>query len=131
MIRRPPRSTRTDTLFPYTTLFRSRRAEVGNIAAAAIRAELDDQRSRAQIAGAADRCVQGHAVVGFKTQRLSDGLACVGWRLRSAVCIRARGTARAASAEHQASQRGRDAPCSPVRAFSPGLGNRTSRVYRL
>src|SRR3546814_20351323 len=31
MIRRPPRSTRTDTLFPYTTLFRSqgRRRRVG------------------------------------------------------------------------------------------------------
>src|SRR3546814_10156098 len=31
MIRRPPRSTRTDTLFPYTTLFRSTRVarEVG------------------------------------------------------------------------------------------------------
>src|SRR3546814_16711328 len=27
MIRRPPRSTRTDTLFPYTTLFRSPLAE--------------------------------------------------------------------------------------------------------
>src|SRR3546814_18438558 len=27
MIRRPPRSTRTDTLFPYTTLFRSTVAE--------------------------------------------------------------------------------------------------------
>src|SRR3546814_13314608 len=27
MIRRPPRSTRTDTLFPYTTLFRSDRSE--------------------------------------------------------------------------------------------------------
>src|SRR3546814_1560983 len=26
MIRRPPRSTRTDTLFPYTTLFRARSA---------------------------------------------------------------------------------------------------------
>src|SRR3546814_11098352 len=26
MIRRPPRSTRTDTLFPYTTLFRSPRS---------------------------------------------------------------------------------------------------------
>src|SRR3546814_6744667 len=26
MIRRPPRSTRTDTLFPYTTLFRSNRS---------------------------------------------------------------------------------------------------------
>src|SRR3546814_18007418 len=28
MIRRPPRSTRTDTLFPYTTLFRSETVEV-------------------------------------------------------------------------------------------------------
>src|SRR3546814_7344640 len=28
MIRRPPRSTRTDTLFPYTTLFRSVRLEL-------------------------------------------------------------------------------------------------------
>src|SRR3546814_6437467 len=27
MIRRPPRSTRTDTLFPYTTLFRSDRRQ--------------------------------------------------------------------------------------------------------
>src|SRR3546814_16872127 len=27
MIRRPPRSTRTDTLFPYTTLFRSHRRD--------------------------------------------------------------------------------------------------------
>src|SRR3546814_21000594 len=34
MIRRPPRSTRTDTLFPYTTLFRS----------AAALAETDDLR---------------------------------------------------------------------------------------
>src|SRR3546814_8140528 len=29
MIRRPPRSTRTDTLFPYTTLFRSPRRAAG------------------------------------------------------------------------------------------------------
>src|SRR3546814_9329624 len=28
MIRRPPRSTRTDTLFPYTTLFRSHKVSV-------------------------------------------------------------------------------------------------------
>src|SRR3546814_11475057 len=28
MIRRPPRSTRTDTLFPYTTLFRSQRGHI-------------------------------------------------------------------------------------------------------
>src|SRR3546814_20842208 len=31
MIRRPPRSTRTDTLFPYTTLFRSR-LRIGDLA---------------------------------------------------------------------------------------------------
>src|SRR3546814_12358339 len=30
MIRRPPRSTRTDTLFPYTTLFRSGRGTAGD-----------------------------------------------------------------------------------------------------
>src|SRR3546814_5080338 len=30
MIRRPPRSTRTDTLFPYTTLFRSSQPSVGH-----------------------------------------------------------------------------------------------------
>src|SRR3546814_5655744 len=29
MIRRPPRSTRTDTLFPYTTLFRSLLRDIG------------------------------------------------------------------------------------------------------
>src|SRR3546814_3243359 len=29
MIRRPPRSTRTDTLFPYTTLFRSAAHDAG------------------------------------------------------------------------------------------------------
>src|SRR3546814_3912043 len=36
MIRRPPRSTRPDTLFPYTTLFRSRfaAADIGIIAPA-------------------------------------------------------------------------------------------------
>src|SRR3546814_7409918 len=37
MIRRPPRSTRTDTLFPYTTLFRSSSAPSSPGAAAACR----------------------------------------------------------------------------------------------
>src|SRR3546814_4489259 len=32
MIRRPPRSTRTDTLFPYTTLFRSRQGDRPSVA---------------------------------------------------------------------------------------------------
>src|SRR3546814_11280654 len=33
MIRRPPRSTRTDTLFPYTTLFRSKAIDYADAAA--------------------------------------------------------------------------------------------------
>src|SRR3546814_1585230 len=33
MIRRPPRSTRTDTLFPYTTLFRSVRRRINSFIA--------------------------------------------------------------------------------------------------
>src|SRR3546814_14073908 len=45
MIRRPPRSTRTDTLFPYTTLFRS-------LAAGAVRYGERD--------GAADHGAGGH-----------------------------------------------------------------------
>src|SRR3546814_13356562 len=32
MIRRPPRSTRTDTLFPYTTLFRSQVSALASLA---------------------------------------------------------------------------------------------------
>src|SRR3546814_17040459 len=42
MIRRPPRSTRTDTLFPYTTLFRSGVLLVGE-------AEDGDARRRRRI----------------------------------------------------------------------------------
>src|SRR3546814_4709159 len=72
MIRRPPRSTRTDTLFPYTTLFRSAR----NSAMIARRADDDpigtaqgiDQRSglrRAlfdiwRIHGHVERCAVEH-----------------------------------------------------------------------
>src|SRR3546814_5610175 len=45
MIRRPPRSTRTDTLFPYTTLFRSVRAGQGRRACR--RGELEGRQGRA------------------------------------------------------------------------------------
>src|SRR3546814_4008144 len=64
MIRRPPRSTRTDTLFPYTTLFRSRRpaAEFAEQRLAAQRVEhgpgivLDDwQRAQGDVAHRLDR----------------------------------------------------------------------------
>src|SRR3546814_19740039 len=50
MIRRPPRSTRTDTLFPYTTLFRS--------------------LERAEAVGAAD--VHGRAAMGIAVRRVGQ-----------------------------------------------------------
>src|SRR3546814_1773503 len=46
MIRRPPRSTRTDTLFPYTTLFRSydRAARIEDEAPGSVQARQDGLR---------------------------------------------------------------------------------------
>src|SRR3546814_292808 len=73
MIRRPPRSTRTDTLFPYTTLVRSdgrealrgpghegalpRQQELGHLAASAARAARlhGEGHGRAAVAAAADQ----------------------------------------------------------------------------
>src|SRR3546814_1341693 len=51
MIRRPPRSPRTDTLFPYTTLFRSRVADV------VMRQQIDRiaLQARRELAGVAQR----------------------------------------------------------------------------
>src|SRR3546814_4374702 len=52
MIRRPPRSTRTDTLFPYTTLFRSAGARPSNCGRTWSRnARRDRGRPAAQIPG--------------------------------------------------------------------------------
>src|SRR3546814_13646968 len=75
MIRRPPRSTRTDTLFPYTTLFRS-----------TLQQRLDDclqffERHRALVLMAVDeKCrrrvdlqrVEGEALVGGQLVQHGD-----------------------------------------------------------
>src|SRR3546814_19061993 len=62
MIRRPPRSTLTDTLFPYTTLFRSHwvRAEAGGWCDYAAEAgnEVRCGATRATIANAAGHVLQ-------------------------------------------------------------------------
>src|SRR3546814_9539507 len=51
MIRRPPRTTRTDTLFPYTTLFRSKEGDHVEAGQALVR--LDADRARLQAAQSA------------------------------------------------------------------------------
>src|SRR3546814_15292680 len=63
MLRRPPRSTRTDTLFPYTTLFRSgdarwrAAARPGEVHAAPARA----RRRACRVLGALAGLRRGHA----------------------------------------------------------------------
>src|SRR3546814_15712446 len=68
MIRRPPRSTRTDTLFPYTTLFRSLRA--GDGIAQAARRFVDGQDRHA--GGSAGGC-RGARAGGPDHGRLTRG----------------------------------------------------------
>src|SRR3546814_8001783 len=62
MIRRPPRSTRTDTLFPYTTLFRSEWTGPG----------LDPDRCGMRILKAVEDfiIVDVHCLVGTKHENL-------------------------------------------------------------
>src|SRR3546814_13492308 len=57
MIRRPPRSTRTDTLFPYTTLFRSRARCEAPEGAGDRERTVEEAPGRA---GARERGHQGH-----------------------------------------------------------------------
>src|SRR3546814_62046 len=63
MIRRPPRSTRTDTLFPYTTLFRSQCVAKLEQALAYAGRDLDRPGRRLQAPGDANE------------QRIADRLA--------------------------------------------------------
>src|SRR3546814_19275847 len=61
MVRRPPRSTRTATLFPYTTLFRSPAGARVHLGEARIRARAF--HAAAQDQGAADAAAREHLVV--------------------------------------------------------------------
>src|SRR3546814_10480062 len=63
MIRRPPRSTRTDTLFPYTTLFRSdlRQGTQG----LSLRKDVEFRRSRLR----GSRAEQFQAILGRRASR--------------------------------------------------------------
>src|SRR3546814_11446028 len=79
MIRRPPGSTRTDTLFPYTTLFRS--VSESSAAIAQARAELDrarhdlSRRRQAAAEGAVSGEEGAHAANAVKTAEAALNLA--------------------------------------------------------
>src|SRR3546814_8673078 len=74
MIRRPPRSTRTDTLFPYTTLFRSQHQR--DLVAAPAQAAVDAQDPR--LRGAVGRC---------RTHAAGDPRGAVGQRVQAHVAV--------------------------------------------
>src|SRR3546814_6957331 len=61
MIRRPPRSTRTDTLFPYTTLFRS---AVG-VSPSSSEVDADTLSTPHAVDECDDRAAQPHSEYGF------------------------------------------------------------------
>src|SRR3546814_11526624 len=86
MIRRPPRSTRTDTLFPYTTLFRSRdaaaavqalwRVEAARPAAGLARRNAGSDREGAgRVRVAADTNVVVRYLTGDDEQQAGDAKA--------------------------------------------------------
>src|SRR3546814_4058777 len=93
MIRRPPRSTRTDTLFPYTTLFRSPEETTDGTAAAGAQSrgalsyarrrrrgpeerQLRDRQGRDGGSGRRERLRQvGHRPLGHATAALPAGAA--------------------------------------------------------
>src|SRR3546814_17306079 len=74
MIRRPPRSTRTDTLFPYTTLFRSVVANVLDVDAARLTGTVqlpivDAIRKREEL----EKAVETYGIASELTMAVGDG----------------------------------------------------------
>src|SRR3546814_3489316 len=73
MMRRPPRSTRTDPLFPYTTLFRSVRSDrqlCRTLVAVDLADTHRDQRSPGPRAGGTAPAQAARRDVGRRSQRL-------------------------------------------------------------
>src|SRR3546814_14344703 len=121
MIRRPPRSTRTDTLFPYTTLFRSKEALTAAseslTAITADREQLADQleagRTKVVEAKAAhDKARDARATA---RQALAEGDARCARRQRHAASTAARQGPTHTSAQKT---RVRNHGCGPVRPMS-------------
>src|SRR3546814_1306756 len=79
MIRRPPRSTRTDTLFPYTTLFRSRSAAMRQrgLVQPSTGRPRDDLRSVQRVLGLSHRRSEEHTSELQSLMRISYAVFCL------------------------------------------------------
>src|SRR3546814_2666592 len=62
MMRRPPRSTRTDTLFPYTTLFRSESSKLADTVASHLTLKIPEKQELLETESISERLekVYGH-----------------------------------------------------------------------
>src|SRR3546814_9920976 len=72
MIRRPPRSTRTDTLFPYTTLFRS---QVQSFVYAASSSTYGDHEALPKVEDRIGRPLSPYAVTKYVNELYADVFA--------------------------------------------------------
>src|SRR3546814_9143785 len=70
MIRRPPRSTRTDTLFPYTTLFRSKTIIPSSLRSSTSRNRSSSTTSRRIVSGKSDSA--SRRVSGMSSSVIAD-----------------------------------------------------------
>src|SRR3546814_6592011 len=77
MIRRPPRSTRTDTLFPYTTLFRSPHPPIAAPARLARAVPADPRRMPARRAPASRQRSEEHTSELQSLMRISYAVFCL------------------------------------------------------
>src|SRR3546814_13874072 len=90
MIRRPPRSTRTDTLFPYTTLFRSSlayAAAILQVIAGADTADPTSQCSPDAVFGEGQDKIEGR-VIGYDPRLLEEDVDRSEERREGKVCVR-------------------------------------------
>src|SRR3546814_11224380 len=130
MIRRPPRSTRTDTLLPYTTLFRSL-SEMGGLMA------VDDKAVRTAVRAAIDAGDEEavHVVAyhdGRKVIDVWDGLADPASGRQAAADtlynVYSVTKAVAATALHIQAERGHVAYAAPIAASVPEVSSDKRRV---
>src|SRR3546814_2178636 len=135
MIRRPPRSTRTDTLFPYTTLFRSPGQQ---IAGPHLRAQTKTDHAREEIDG---RTILVAGLLDLPLEQLTQALR-IDARVDdseqlagAAVVVECR---RSAVAQHDTAEIDRRADRQPAHRLyeaqahvhSPAVGRRHRRIDR-